>query len=92
MVLVRTLPEAAQRWIAGLAALFGAAFCLWFLMLCMPWMEFAFERNIKTEVGRLLMYPWMALLPLSMALSVVAFLLAMATGADRPNTNQPPID
>ena len=83
VVLVRALPSLAQVWIGRLAALFGAAFCLWFFALCLPWFEFAFERNIKTEVGRLLMYPWMALLPLSMALSLVAFLVAAATGTDR---------
>ena len=89
VVLVRALPKAAQMWIGRLAALFGGAFCLWFLAICIPWLEFAFDRNIKTEVGRLLMYPWMALLPLSMALSLVAFLVAAATGVDRqkPGTN-----
>jgi hypothetical protein len=30
---------------------------------------------IKTEVGRLLMYPWMAVIPLSMLLTAVAFAL-----------------
>jgi len=43
--------------------------------LCLPWLEFAFDRTIKTEVGRLLMYPWMAVLPLSMLLTGVAFLM-----------------
>lgn len=83
LVLVSSLPERARKWVAGLAAMVGAAFCLWFLALCLPWLEFAIDRNIKTEVGRLLMYPWMALLPVSMALSLVAFLVAAATGADR---------
>ena len=76
MVLVAALPEAARPWAHRLAALFGAGFCLWFLALCLPWFEFAYDRGIKTEVGRLVMYPWMALLPLSMGLSLVAFLLA----------------
>ena len=81
LVVVSALPERARTWAGGLAAVFGAAFCLWFLALCLPWLEFAFDRNIKTEVGRLVMYPWMALLPLSMALSLVAFLVAVARGA-----------
>lgn len=80
MVLVSALPERVRVWATRLAALFGAGFCLWFLLLCLPWLEFALNRNIKTEVGRLLMYPWMALLPFSMALSIVAFLLRGATG------------
>ncbi len=74
LVVVSALPSRAARPVSILAALFGAAFCLWFLVLCLPWLEFALDRNIKTEVGRLLMYPWMALLPLSMTLSMVAFL------------------
>jgi len=80
LVLVSALPGKKARPFGILAALFGAAFCLWFLALCIPWLEFAFDRNIKTEVGRILMYPWMALLPLSMALSAAAFLLRGASG------------
>lgn len=74
LLVVSTLPDGARKWVRKLSAFFGAAFCLWFLALCLPWLEFAIDRNIKTEVGRLLMYPWMALIPLSMALSMVAFL------------------
>lgn len=79
-VLVSTLPRQAARWAAVLAGFFGTVFCLWFFWLCMPWMEFAFDRNIKTEVGRLLMYPWMALLPLSMLLTTLAFLVRIGSG------------
>lgn len=85
LVLVSALPKRARTWIGRLAALLGATFCLWFLALCLPWLEFAIDRNIKTEVGRLLMYPWMALPPLSMALSIVAFLV----GADRQKPDRP---
>lgn len=74
-VIVSALPERARKWVRRLSAAFGAIFCLWFLALCLPWLEFAIDRNIKTEVGRLLMYPWMALLPLSMTLCMAAFLL-----------------
>jgi TRAP-type C4-dicarboxylate transport system permease small subunit len=80
LIVASSLPDRSGRWVAVLASLFGAAFCLWFFALCLPWLEFAFDRNIKTEVGRLLMYPWMALLPLSMALTALAFLIRGATG------------
>ena len=50
-------------------------FCFWFFYLCVPWFQFAFDRQIKTEVGRLLMYPWMLVLPISMALTIVAFFI-----------------
>lgn len=82
LLLVSALPERAARWVAMLAAGFGVAFCVWFLWLCLPWLEFAFDRKIKTEVGRILMYPWMALLPLSMFLCALAFLLRVATRDD----------
>lgn len=75
LVLVTSLPDWAARLASVSASLFGAAFCVWFFALCLPWLEFAIDRNIKTEVGRLLMYPWMALLPLSMFLTAVAFFI-----------------
>ncbi len=75
LILVSSLPDRASRKVTVLAACFGAGFCLWFLALCLPWLEFAFQRNIKTEVGRLLMYPWMAILPLSMLLTMLVFLI-----------------
>ena len=83
LILVSYLPEHASRWVSVLAGLFGLAFCLWFFALCLPWLEFAFDRSIKTEVGRLLMYPWMALLPLSMLLTGLAFLLRGLTASNR---------
>lgn len=89
LVLVSALPDWARTWVGRLAAVFGAAFCLWFLALCLPWLEFAIDRNIKSEVGRLLMYPWMALLPVSMALSIVAFLLGGVTRKGGRKTGQP---
>jgi hypothetical protein len=59
--------------VAILAAVFGVTFTLWFFWLCVPWFEFAYQRNIKTEVGRLLMYPWMAVPPISLLLTALAF-------------------
>lgn len=80
LLLVSWLPNGAKRAVTGLAALFGAGFCIWFFMLAVPWLEFAFNRGIRTEVGRLLMYPWMALVPLSLALTMLAFLVRGARG------------
>ncbi len=88
LALVSALPGRAARPFGVLAALSGAAFCLWFLALSIPWLEFAFDRKIKTEVGRILMYPWMALMPLSMALSTVAFLVRGASGGDEGKTGR----
>ena len=72
-IVVVSLPRKLQRPLAILAAVFGVAFTLWFFWLCVPWFEFAYQRNIKTEVGRLLMYPWMAMPPISLLLTALAF-------------------
>ena len=84
-MLLAYLPERTKRPVNIIAGLFGLAFCLWFFALCLPWFEFAFDRKIKTEVGRLLMYPWMALLPISMLLSGIAFILRGLSVGDRPS-------
>ncbi len=74
-IVVSSLPERVARWVAVVAALFGIVFAIWFFWLCLPWFEFAYVRAIKTDVGRLLMYPWMAVLPLSILLTSIAFAL-----------------
>jgi len=74
-IFVASLPTHTRRRVSAVAALFGIVFSVWFFMLCIPWLEFAYSRMIKTEVGRLLMYPWMAVIPLSMLLTAVAFAL-----------------
>lgn len=77
-VLVASLPAREARWLSILAGAFGVVFAFWFFWLCIPWFEFAYQRNIKTEAARLLMYPWMAILPLSMLLASIAFAVRMA--------------
>ncbi len=72
-ILVANLPDASRRWTAIVAGAFGVVFCIWYFALCVPWLEFAFDRNLKTEVARLLMYPWMGLLPVSLLLTALAF-------------------
>ena len=75
LMFLNFLPPAATRIANIIARLFGLVFCLWFFFLCLPWFEFAFDRMIKTEVGRMLMYPWMALMPLSFLLTGLAFVV-----------------
>ena len=76
------LPPGIRRAVAVMANLLGLAFCIWFVWLALPWFEFAFQRSIRTEVARLLMYPWMALLPLSLLLSALAFAIRSLAGGD----------
>lgn len=91
-ILVAALPARPARRAALLASLFGVAFCLWFFVLCLPWLEFAFTRNIKTEVARLIMYPWMALLPLSLLLTALGLAIRGAIGGDTGRRPPPRTD
>lgn len=79
-ILTAALPTRLAGWLGIAAAAFGITFSIWVFLLGLPWFEFAYERAIKTEVGRLLMYPWMALLPLSMLLTTLAFIVRATNG------------
>ena len=80
---VNALPIKIRCAVAVVANLLGLTFCLWFVWLALPWFEFAFQRSIRTEVARLLMYPWMVLLPLSLLLSAFAFAVRSFTDGVR---------
>ncbi|OED49625.1 TRAP transporter small permease [Leisingera sp. S232] len=78
------------------ALLVGCVFFFWLIVETVPWFEFAFKRNLKTETSRVLLYPWMAVMPLSLTLTA-AVLVARLTGlierrddseADRPFTDE----
>ncbi|WP_421858532.1 TRAP transporter small permease [Oricola sp.] len=86
-LIVGQLPPAAARVVAFAAGAFGIVFCLWYFYLCLPWFEFAFQRNIKTEVARLLMYPWMAVIPVSLLLTSLAFAVRAVAGEPPTKAN-----
>lgn len=69
--------------LAALAGMVSVAFCVWFLVEAYPWLQFALRRNIKTEASGLLLAPWMALLPISIALSGLMVAVRVLTGADQ---------
>lgn len=79
-IVVAQLPDHTKRAVGLAAGLFGIVFCIWYFVLCLPWLEFAFDRNLKTEVARLLMYPWMAIVPVSLVLTSVAFAVRALAG------------
>ena len=47
----------------------GLVFFGWLIWETIPWFEFAFKRSLKTETTRILLYPWMALMPLSLVVT-----------------------
>lgn len=55
------------------AMLVGVLFFGWILLESLPWFEFAWKRGLKTETARILLYPWMAVLPLSVGLTFVIY-------------------
>lgn len=56
------------------ALIVGLVFFGWIIRESVPWFDFAFRRTLRTETARLLLYPWMAVLPLSLALTWLIFL------------------
>lgn len=80
-LLQRYLGRRGRRVLAILAASVMVAFCLWFTIEAMPWLDFAFRRNLKSEASRLLLYPWMATVPLSLALTGLCVVYRLARPA-----------
>jgi TRAP-type C4-dicarboxylate transport system permease small subunit len=81
----------AERGRAVLAVCAGAvmlAFCGWFLLEAIPWIEFAFKRNIKSEAASLRLGPWMAVLPVSMALCGLLVVVRVITGSEKASFDQ----
>jgi TRAP-type C4-dicarboxylate transport system permease small subunit len=75
--------------LAACAGIVKLAFCGWFLLEAVPWLEFAFRRNIKTEAASLRLGPWMAVLPLSIALCALITLVRVVTGREKASLDDP---
>lgn len=80
--LANALPARGRAALALLAALVMLGFCGWFLVEAIPWLDFAFRRNIKSEAASLRLGPWMAVLPVSVALCALVVLVRVVTGSD----------
>lgn len=75
VTLVTQLLSARWKRIAAVIAnLLVMLFCLWFIWLTVPWLEFAQRVNPRTIVLRVELIPWMLILPVSMALTALAIL------------------
>ncbi len=69
-------------WLRGLrllGLLLTLVFFGWLMLEIVPWFEFAYDRNLKTQTTRLLLYPWMAVMPVTVLLTM-AILLARLFG------------
>ena len=54
-----------------IAYLINLIFSVWMLIETIEWMEFAIKLNLKTENLRLLLSPWMAVVPLSFSVNII---------------------
>lgn len=51
----------------------GIGFCGWIFWEAIPWMEFAIKRELKSETARILLYPMMSVVPISMGLCCIIY-------------------
>jgi len=88
-IVVNTL-HARFAGLAHIAAMVvGILFFGWIFIKALPWIEFAYVRNLKSETARLLLYPWMAILPLSVGLTWVIFAARLTGFLERENYEIP---
>ena len=69
-LVVNLLSEKAKLFASILSSLVMITFCLWMLVESIPWMDFAIRLNLKTENSRLILFPWMGVIPLSLFLNI----------------------
>ena len=65
-LVVNLLSGKAKLFVSVLSSLVMIIFCCWILLETIPWMLFAIKLNLKTENSRLILYPWMAVIPLAL--------------------------
>ena len=88
--LAHALPPRGRVILSVCAAMVMLGFCGWFLVDAIPWLEFAFRRNIRSEAASLRLGPWMAVLPVSVALCALLVLVRTITGNDNTVDDQTP--
>lgn len=78
-LLANMLSRNLQTHLQTLALIVGIGFFGWLIYKAVPWFEFGHRLNLKTETTRILLYPWMAMLPLSLTVTC-SILLARLLG------------
>ena len=58
-------------WLTIIAYLINLIFSAWMLLETIEWMDFTIKLNLKTENSRLLLSPWMAVVPLSFSVNII---------------------
>ena len=70
-LVVNLLSGKAKLFVSVLSSLVMIIFCCWMLLETITWMEFAIKLNLKTENSRLILYPWMGVIPLALLINLV---------------------
>ena len=55
--------------VLALGSMVGIGFTGWIFLEAIPWMDFAIYRELKSETARILLYPFMLVVPVSIGLS-----------------------
>lgn len=91
VALVADMMSGRAHILMQICALFiGVVLFAWLLTDALPWWEFAHRLSLKTETTRILLYPWMAVLPLSLALTGLIYLARLFGILDRLDDNSEP--
>lgn len=77
-LLIAALGPVARRWVGLAGLVLSVVFFSWLLIESYEWFEFAYRRSLKTLTSRILLYPWMAALPLSLMLCILILLARIA--------------
>lgn len=77
---VERLPMSWRRMSAVAALLFTFAFCLLYGWFAYEFAETSFMLNARSDMGRILLWPWMALMPIGCLLMAVAALVRFRRG------------
>ena len=64
------LSDRAKLFTSILSSLVMITFCFWMIVETIPWLDFAIRLNLKTENSRLILFPWMGVIPLSLFLNI----------------------
>ena len=76
-IVADNLPGRARKVMRSAAMAVGFGFFAWLVWVSIPWFEFTFQSGLRTQTTRLLLWPWMAMLPLSLGLTAAIYLARM---------------
>ena len=70
-LITNLLKKKYKTWLTIIGYTINLIFSLWMLIETLEWMEFSIKLNLKTENSRLLLSPWMAVVPLSFSVNLI---------------------